>query len=221
MNEPIKLDPNTVDFTKFQLKKVGRGVKLVYDKNPFRIQTSSLYSPFPVKSVKKDWSRFQEYSIDCSLNQSQGTNAQAFREFIEKLDETIQNLVKNNLHLFTNCTSDFVYNPILRVNGTYPKLMKLQFKRDDLGNFTTFVFNEDKSKVVVTENNINEHFQKGKVFKCIIENSKLWCYNGKVGSIWNMHQVRFSSRQENTQSGSQEQTNTQNKMNFSRVLMLD
>ena len=82
------------------------------------------------------------------------------------------------------------YCPILRENGTYPKLFRIQLPRDKNGNFTFFAFDETKEKIKVSESNIENLFSRGKVFRGIIECQKLWVYNGKIGSIWNLVQMK-------------------------------
>lgn len=190
------LDPKTIDDTLFKLAKSGRAVKLIYDKEPVQICTSTLYSPFGAKPIIKEWSNFTEYNLDCSLNQSTSENAIQFRESIEHLDKVIEDLVNNNLNLFNvNKDDNLNYSTILRENGTYPKLMKLNLSRDRNGNFETFVFNTQKEKIPVNERNVEEILSRGKVFKAIIECVKVWCYNGKIGTIWKVVQLKFSEKE--------------------------
>uniref|UniRef100_A0A6C0H7Z1 Uncharacterized protein n=1 Tax=viral metagenome TaxID=1070528 RepID=A0A6C0H7Z1_9ZZZZ len=189
------IDIDNVEWDKFVLAKSGRAVKLLYNKEPVQFCTSSLYSPFGVKSLDKDWSTFTEYNIDCSLNNAQTGNAVSFKEFIDKLDKKLQELAQNQSDIFTKGNGgDFVYSPILRENGTYPRLMKLQMTRDKNGNFTSVVFDDSKNKIMIDESNINDILSKGKVFKCIIECAKIWYFNSKVGSIWNIVQLKLSER---------------------------
>lgn len=177
-----------VDWDGFNLAKSGRTVKLLYKKEPVQFCTTSLYTPFGVKWMSKEWSSFDDYWIDCSMNR----NSEEFKTFMEKLDETIKTLVKDNSHLFQNLTDDFAYSSVLRENGAYPKLMKLGLPRDKNGNFTCFLFDENKKKIKLDEGNIEGLLKKGKIFKCIIECTKVWSYNGQVGSIWNVVQLKFS-----------------------------
>jgi hypothetical protein len=194
------LNIDNIDIAKFKLGKTGRAIKLLYDKEPVKLCTSSLITPFGVKSVNKDWSAFTEYYIDCSLNQSvsETSSSTAFKNAIDTLDDVIQKLVKENITLFNNksenANEDFVYNKILRENNNYPKLMKMQLVRDKNGNFESFIFNENKEKIKIDEKNIEEILAKRKIFKCIIECAKIWYYNGKVGSIWNINQLKFSNK---------------------------
>lgn len=182
---------NDIDWNAFSLGKSGRTIKLLYNKTPFQFCTSLLYSPFGIKSTSKDWSKYDEYYIDCSLNQSDSDMSIEFREFVSKLDDKIIELTNNNKELL-NITGNFDYNKILRENKNYPKLMKLQLPRDKNGNFDCFVFGTDKSKIKIDETNIEEVLSKGKIFKCIIECSKLWYFKEKVGSIWNIVQLKFT-----------------------------
>lgn len=180
------------DLEKLQLGKSGRAVKLVYEKQSFQMHTTKLYTPFGVKSINKEWSPMTEYYIDCSLNQSDSEIAVEFREQVEVLDKKIQNLVETSSDLFKGENPDsFVYNPILRENGTYPKLMRLQLPRDKNGNFTFFAFDENKGKIKITESNIENVLSKGVVFKGIVECQKVWLYKGKVGTIWNLVQMKM------------------------------
>jgi hypothetical protein len=189
------LDSKTIDDSLFKLAKSGRAVKLLYGKEPVQICTSTLYSPFGVKPNIKEWSNFTEYNLDCSLNQSNSENSKTFKETIEHLDEIIQQLVKDNLNLFNVNDENFVYNNILRENKNYPKLIKFNLPRDRNGNFESFMFDIKKDKVPINENNIEDILCKGKIFRCIIECVKIWFYNGKVGSIWKVVQLKFSEKE--------------------------
>lgn len=188
------LNLDNIDWSAFSLGKSGRTIKLLYNKTPFQFCTSLLYSPFGAKSNVKDWSKFDEYYLDCSLNQSNSEQSIKFREFLTKLDEKINELVKENKELLNipSDSSEYVYNTILRENKNYPKLMKLQLPRDKNGNFDCFIFNSDKSKIKINDSNVEETLSKGKIFKCIIECSKLWYFKEKVGSMWNIVQLKFA-----------------------------
>lgn len=191
------IDIGTIDWDKLKLVKSGRAVKLMYDKKPLCFCTSTLYSPFGVKSFMKDWATFSEYSIDTSLNQSSSESAISFKNFLEELDRRLTTLVQDNLQVFNNpksnvdVTNAIDYQSIMRENGNYPKLVRLQLNRDKNGNFTSFVFDEKKNSIQIDEGNISDVLVKGKSFKAIIECSKVWLYNGKVGTVWNIEQLRF------------------------------
>lgn len=192
------LDLENIDWNNFKLAKAGRSIKLLYEKEPVQFCTSSLYSPFGVKSSVKDWNVFTDYVLDCSLNQSDYENNVAFKTFLDKLDAKIQELCKDNVNLFQtsskNFDNNYTYSPLLRENGNYAKLLKLQLQRDKNGNFQSFVFDCNKDKIKINEDNIEETLCKGKVFKCIIECSKLWYYNGKIGSTWSIVQLKFNEK---------------------------
>jgi hypothetical protein len=182
----------------FQLAKSGRAVKLLYNKEPVQVCTSTLTSPFGVKSNEKEWSNFTEYSIDCSVNNVNSESATTFKTFLETLDVEMEKLLRKNIGMFPNVNisddSEIAYSPIYKGNGDYPKLIKLQLPRDKLGNFESFIFDSSKNKIKLTDDNIAEILAKRKYFKCIIECSKVWHYNGRIGSIWNIVQLRFSDK---------------------------
>jgi hypothetical protein len=180
------IDITQADFSKFKIGKSGRALKLLYDNESVSFCTSGLYTPFGVNQNVKDWSNFTEYSVECSLNQSTSEQATAFREFLERLDSTIENLLKDQI------PDGFVYYNILKESSNYPKRMRLQLPRDKNGNFQSFIFDTDKTKIMLDDSSIESVISKGKVFKCIIECAKIWVYNGKAGSIWNINQLKFS-----------------------------
>lgn len=219
------LDFKNVDWSLFQLAKSGRTVKLLYNKEPVQFCTSTLYSPFGVKSTIKDWASFTEYTVDASINQSTNDVSIAFREFLDNLDKKIEELIKENINIFglKNAESEFTYFPVLRENKEYPKLMKLQFPRDKNGNFETFFFDENKNKLKMNESNIEQNIPKRKMFKCIIECSKVWFFNGKAGSIWNTIQLKMSenkiTQKENEEELSDEKNN--NKNVYNQMLLID
>ena len=170
------VDLQNLNIENLKLGKVGRAIKLFYNKEPIQICTSTLYTPFGVKSTNKEWSTFTEYNLDCSLNQSSSETSVAFRTFVEKLDEIIKELVKDNLSFFNSKTEtaneNFTYTPILK------------------------------------EDNITELLCKGKMFKTIIECVKVWYYNGKVGSIWKVVQLKFCEREQPKIDDGSEEDNT-------------
>lgn len=192
------IDLQNLEIENLKLGKSGRAVKLMYNKEPVQICTSTLYCPFGVKFVAKEWSNFTEYYIDCFLNNSKSDISVNFKKSIENFDELIQKLVKENITLFNSKTETandhFSYSPILRENGSYPKLMRLQLTRDKNGNFESFLFDENKQKIPLKESNIENILCKGKVYKTIIECVKVWYYNGKVGSMWKIVQLKFSEK---------------------------
>lgn len=208
------LDIDNVNWDDFKLAKSGRSIRLLYNKEPLQFCTTSLYSPFGVKSSIKEWSNFTEYVLDCSLNQSNEDNAVNFKQFVDKLDKKIEELAKDNTELFKTSRGfdgNFVYSPILRENGNYPKLLKMQLLRDRNGNFQSFVFDCNKEKIKLAENNIEEVLCKGKVFKCIIECTKVWFFNGRIGSTWNVVQLKFNEKK------IYENTNNDNSNNISNL----
>lgn len=214
MNKFLPTAVKDVDWDQFQLVKSGRTVKLLYNKEPVQFCTSALYTPFGVKWISKEWSAFDDYWIDCSMNR----NSNEFKEFMEKIDEKINALAKENTHLFSNLTGDFAYSCILRENGSYPKLIKLGLPRDKNGNFTCFLFDECKKKIKLDEGNIESVLQKGKIFKCIIECTKIWSYNGKVGSIWNVVQLKFSPAPDPSQAALD---SSQPTVQYDKLLIVD
>lgn len=178
-----------------QLGKSGRTIKLLYEKEPIKFCTVKLYTPFGVKSFNNQWSSMTEYYIDCSVSGSESPTSIAFQKDMEQLDEQIYRIGQENPAMFPTKPGTEVniteYSPMLRQNGTYPKLMRLQLPRDRNGNFEVFVFDENKGKVPIDTSNIESVLAKGKTFKGIIECARTWYSNGRIGSTWNLVQLKF------------------------------
>lgn len=189
-----------LNLNSLKLAKVGRVIKLISDKQQFNLKTGSLYMPFNVSKFKKQWSNFEEYSVDCYVDSSLNEPV----KFTE-LNDKIFDLVKENNQLFNNPDVDTLTNsPFYRDNKTFPKLLKLQLPRDNNGNFTTQFFDENGDILIIDENNIETILTKKTTFKAIITCSKVWVYQNKVGSIWNILQIKLTK---NNQENNEEENN--------------
>ena len=154
---------NNIEFEKLNLGKSGRSFKLIYDKQLLQIATNTLYMPFNLNKYKKQWSNFEEYTVDCYIDDSKSNN-----DYIVKLtqfNDSIFDLIKSNKNLFNvPDNEDIIYSSFYRENKTYPKLFKLQLPRDTQGNFLTQFFDENSEKIFVDENNIEELLTKKAIF---------------------------------------------------------
>lgn len=201
---------NISDIVLSQLKlaKSGRMIKIMYNKEPLQLVTGKMYTPFGVKINTNTYSNFTNCTLDCSLNQSNSEVSVKYRESLEALDNRIIELIQESLHLFdTNCTAEDIpniYGPILRENKTFPKLMKITLPRDSKGNFDYVIFNENKEKVLITDDDkLSEVLCKGKIFKGIIECGKIWYFKGRFGTTWNLKQLKFVENTERVQTSVQ------------------
>lgn len=175
-------------FDQFNLAKVSRNVRLIHNKQNLNINTQVLYMPFNLNKYKKQWSNIDEYSVDCYVQDV------ACSEKLTQFDEYIFDLTKKNAQLFGVANmNDVSYSPMYRENKTYPRLLKLYLPRDNNGNFTTQFFDDKSERIIVDENNIETILTKKTMFKCIITCSKVWYYQNKIGSIWNIVQLKMVS----------------------------
>ncbi len=192
---------NDIDWDKFELCKFGRTVKLLYNKELFQLQTPSLYLPFGVNKSTNQWSNFSDFYTDCSINKAGMDNS--FELFLSKLDEKVKELVQENAHLFQKTNSvinkeTLVMNSSLRENGSYPKLLRLTLPRDNFGNFLSIVFDENSEKLKLDELNASSLLPKKKIIKSIIECSKVWYWNDKIGITWSISQLKYKQPTTNT-----------------------
>lgn len=192
---------NEIDLSKLKLAKSGKTVKLIYgeEKKPLQIKTPKLYSPFGLKVYNNSYSQFNDCSIDCSIQTSLNDpdKVDELYHLFDALNERIKELINESTHLFSKePITEVNMTNIFRENGNYPKLMKMNCPRDRNGNFDFVVFDENKEKIRMTDNNIESILVKGKTFISILECSKIWYYKEKFGVTWNMIQTRFSKRKE-------------------------
>ena len=192
-----------LSFDQLTLCKSGRSVKLVYNKECASLSTSILYSPFGVNKYKKQWSNFEDYSIDCYIDGNSpdfalNNGTLTFNEYTKKLTEFndhIFNMVKNERTLMNIPDHvnevDITLSPFYRDNKTFPKLLKLNLPRDTNGNFTTQFFDENSNKIIVDEKNIETLLTKKSTFKTIIKCSKVYFYQNKVGCMWDISQLKI------------------------------
>lgn len=196
---------NELDVSNIFIAKSGKTVKLLTKNTagklvPLQITTSKMYTPFGVSVNSSQYSSFTNCTVSCSLDH---TTTVKQKQKIEELDQKIVSLIKESIDLFPketmsmdldNADTNTFYCPLLRGNSSYPKLMKLTLPRDKNGNFDFFVFGENKEKIPIEDSNIEEILSKAVCFRGIIECSKLWYYNGKIGSTWNVVQLRLEKK---------------------------
>lgn len=189
---------NEIDLNQLKIAKSGKMIKLVYNKEPLQLITSKIYSPFGVKVNTNTYSNFTTCHLDCSLNQSNSETSVKYSKALEALDNRIIELIQEYEQLFNTDNDNInfndiksIYCPILKENKTYPKLMKISLPRDTKGNFDFVVFDETKNKITVDDSTIEQVLCKGKIYKGIIECSKIWYYKGKFGTTWNFKQLKF------------------------------
>ena len=193
---------NELDISKLRIGKSGKTVKIFYGKDILQIVTGKMYSPFGVRVNPSNYSNWTTCNIDCSLNQSDSELSIAYKTTLENLDKRIKELISESANLFDKASPelfndiDSFYSPVLRENKTYPKLIKISLPRDSKGNFEFVIFDENKEKVQLNDNNITEVLCKGKIFKSILECTKIWYYNGRFGTTWNLKQMRFTQNDE-------------------------
>lgn len=172
--------------------KAGRGVKLVNNKEQLAFTTGILCLPFGLKSEKRDWSPHMEYYMDAFVVEDEQI------DYFTKLDQHIKHIIEAKRDMLKIIEDVPDIRPVLRENTFRENtnyILKLNLKRDNNGNFTSFMFNDGPDnelvKLKVTEANINEYLKKGVSFKATIECTKIWYFKGKVGSSWAVNQLRF------------------------------
>jgi hypothetical protein len=156
--------------------------KLLVDEltsKPLVLKTGMLSSPFLPSSFENEWKSFANYKLSVRVSPE-------FTDVCDYIDKEVK--------------SDFddstVFSGLLRRKGDYPPLLSLSLPRDSLGRFETVVFGSDRvTKTLITEDNINQIFCKGRQFSAEIECEKLWEFTSKndntnrAGMTWNITQV--------------------------------
>lgn len=217
---------NNLDFKNLNLGKSGRSVKLLYDKQSINMSTNVLYMPFNLNTYKRQWSNYDDYTVDCYIDSGHSDN-----EYIQKMNkfnDVIFDLVKSNLHLFNVPENEQItFTPFYRENKTFPKLLKLHLPRDQNGNFTTQFFDENSNKIFVDENNIQTILSKKASFKTIINCTKVYLYQNKAGCAWDILQLKLvqNTKDINTSdcsdNGSEDNNTTVNSNIYTQMSLID
>ena len=175
------------------MAKSGRSVKLIYDKQTLNITTPTLYMPFNLNKYQKQWSNFEDYSVDCYVDTYGENETQDTIGKLNALNECIFETVKSNLNLFNVPNNEEIsFSPFYKDNKSFPKLLKLNFPRDTNGNFITQFFDENSNKIFVDETNIDTILTKKTSFKTIIGCSKVYVYQNKAGCSWDILQLKLN-----------------------------
>jgi hypothetical protein len=189
----VLLPLNDVNFQSINLAKSGRSVKLIYDKQTLNITTPTLYMPFNLNKYQKQWSNFEDYSVDCYVDTYGENETQDTIGKLNALNECIFETVKSNLNLFNVPNNEEIsFSPFYKDNKSFPKLLKLNFPRDTNGNFITQFFDENSNKIFVDETNIDTILTKKTSFKTIIGCSKVYVYQNKAGCSWDILQLKLN-----------------------------
>ena len=198
-----------LDFSNLSLCKSGRSVKLVHNKQCIAINTGTLYMPFNINKFKKQWSNFEEYTIDCYVTPENKKDKECYSNKLSNLNNHIFEMIKNNKEIMNIpdhvIEDNITFTPFYKNNKTFPKLLKLHLPRDTNGNFTTQFFDENSNKIIVDETNIDTLLKKKSTFKTIMGCSKVYFYQDKAGCIWDILQIKFVTTKSNT-------TNTSNNL---------
>lgn len=146
-----------------------------------QIKSEKMYMPFGVSSFENKFSSFADYQVSVYVSEND-------TKTLDSLDARVQELGhETGILNFDSCE----WRPILKKNKDFPRLLTLKLPRDKNGNFETIVFDEDKNKIMIGLDNIEEIFCKKRTFKCVFQNVKVWEYNGAIGSIWKILQIRY------------------------------
>ena len=209
-----------LDITKIGIAKIGRNIKLIdlNTQKPLEIVTDKMYIPFGIKCNKNNYNSFDNCYIDCSLNQSKTQISVRCKKSFELLDEHIKTLILNNTNLFKDAditNIDIDYAPVLRENKTFPKLIKLNLSRDGQGNFTSFVFDENNEKIWIDDTNIHDIIPKNKIFIGIITCNRIWYFNGRFGTSWDIKQLKLTSQSNDNSNNNVNNTET----NYAKLMI--
>jgi hypothetical protein len=173
----FKMDYANVNLDTITLCKSGKSLKILNEnKKPLEMQSCKLYMPFDVSRFENKWSGMYDYSVSCYTDDS-------FKEFFSKLDKRVSDLL-----------SPFTESPLndtLKQNKDFPKLFRLKLPRDSYGNFNVVVFDKNREKIMLTEENIEEIFCKKQTFKCTFQCEKISDWQGKSSILWQMTQAKL------------------------------
>lgn len=169
-----------IDFDLFSIVQSGKTLKLKYDNQNFKIISDTVYCPFDCSENTQSWAQHKQWSVSCNILNNE------FANLLNKIDAKIKSLLQDKEYI----DESTLYRNVLYSNTNYTTL-RLNIKRNNKdGNFISSIFDIDKNKIYINDNNISNQFTKN-YMKAVFECEKLYVYNNKAGSVWNLDQSRF------------------------------
>ncbi len=186
------------------------GIRILYKKNdseiPLYIQCPTMKAPFGANCYKKDETLKAggtlNYNLCCSLN-NDDANIKKFSSFLNALDEKIIEFVVENKALWKmlniklrnrkniqktpkelrNEIEDNKYSPIVKVryDSDFPPLMRAKFNRLRKSNALDVTAYIGEKQLDITDDNIEDIFQKSLRVKPVIQVQRIWFINGRFG----------------------------------------
>ncbi len=187
--------------------KSGKMLKLFQnaDKKPLAFQSCRLFMPFGISKYENKWNGMYDYSVSCYVSDD-------FEVFMDTVDEKVKVILQD----FTE--SEF--QPSLKQNKIYPKLLRLKLPRDSMGNFTFAVFDSTgQEKIMITEDNVEEVFCKKTQFKCIMESQKIIDWSEKCSISWMLTQAKLIPRQEKEEECDFDLSDNSDAIDYTQCLM--
>jgi hypothetical protein len=87
--------------------------------------------------------------------------------------------------------------------------MKMTLTRNQqTGVFTTALFDTAKTRIKMSDSDINDVITRGKAFKAIVQCDKVWVFNGMIGVTWTISQLKFCDRIQSTPKDTDESSGT-------------
>ncbi len=196
--------PSEITFSKVkQNKHKGKFVFVNYNQKPLLLQLPKLRVPMGVSRWEDENGGLPKYEINVSFSGIEGDERikatyENFNEFdkqmiksaLENSKEWFSGLTKPSEQLFETQYSKFVKSGVTE-NATYPDRLRLKFVRDINGTFDHIhVYNKNKERIYLTDDNIMEVFPKGCQAVFIIQAHNCWLKpKGEFGTVWRVGQA--------------------------------
>lgn len=181
----ITLNWEEFDLNKLSLVTSGKNLKLKYDGKDFKLKTDILFCPFDCRINMQSWQKFKQWSISCNIINDD------FLNFTNNFNEKLKQLLYG-LNLMDNNTT---YRNLVYTSGNYSSL-SFNFKRTKTGSFASFIFDNDKEQIAINDDSLSNVLTR-KYIKAVVECEKIYIYNEKVGSIWDLDQCKIIHQEEN------------------------
>ena len=187
-----------IELTKLKSYKGGQG-KLLYisHKNKFlMIQTPKMLAPFGASYFKKNHveGNDKKFSINATLDD----NTEAFKGFVEQLDETVKKLLKKHPDILKVLNMKKMSEDVL--NMIYTSMFKHpnDSKYDDYVNlklahyndeFTTTFFDSKGVLLEVRPHMVEDAVPSRSTVKALLHFQSVWLVNGKMGISFKVKQL--------------------------------
>lgn len=178
-----EVNTENIKFSKLRDENRHKFVSVFYNNHKFRIHSPKVRIPFGIKKFGNN------YVLQVSISDSN------MKEMLYNVDEFLKQAGTDNSKEWFQTNKDVgKFKSNIKQSGTFPPLLSIKLPRDSLGEYKFSVYDDKKEKIEITNENIEEVFEKGTIIKPILECVGVWFKDNTYGISWKLFQAKVESK---------------------------